>query len=585
MKAKLLQWLVCPDCGGTLQQTVFSEKGDEVVDGLLKCPSGHVYPITRAIPRMITDAFALFPEFSRRYADRLPAALPRHASTGRHADAIRRTRESFGYQWSLFSQMVIDFRENFLGYVRPIDQSFFPGKLGIDVGCGFGRHIYNAALFGAEMVGVDLSVAIDVTRRNTRHLPNVHLVQADIYHLPFRHGVFDFAYSIGVLHHLPEPETGFRCLLPLIKPGGTVLIWVYSTSRSVMNRLLECVRWVTTRLPQRMQKMVAFAAALIDWVAWIRPYQIGSSLPIVGPLVKKVAFPRMKTYSGYPFQVVWADWFDRLAAPIRFYYNKQDLEGWLSRAGLVQPIVGPTGLYGWRALGRVAAQGSQDEVQEPQDRFRGAGEPRRRPAPEAVLRILVLAPYLHDTVPGQRFRIEQWARVLEPEGVRFLFMPFETEGLRRVWHANGKYAVKAAELARAIRRRVATVRTIGSEWDAILLLRELMPIGPAVLERVLARRSIPLIYDFDDAIFLPDVSDVNRRFQWLKWPKKTGAICRMSTHVIVGNEYLREYALRYTDPHDHRHRSLFDENVQCDRRGAGDRLERKPDHLEAFAGP
>ena len=70
------------------------------------------------------------------------------------------------------------------------------------------------------MVGVDISEAIESTRVNTQGMPNVHLVQADVYHLPFRPGVFDFAYSIGVLHHLPEPEKAFQCVVPLVKPGG-----------------------------------------------------------------------------------------------------------------------------------------------------------------------------------------------------------------------------------------------------------------------------------------------------------------------------------------------------------------------------
>jgi SAM-dependent methyltransferase len=248
--------------------------------------------------------------------------------------------------------MVIDFRDNFLTYIEPLDESFFPGKIGLDLGCGFGRHIYNAAKFGAEMIGVDLSDAIESTRANTQGLPNVHLVQADVYHLPIRHGALDFAYSIGVLHHTPDPEAAFRCLVPLVKPGGSVFVWVYSKSRSFLNFCLESVRALTTHLPPRAQKVISLGAAVVDYGGFVAPYKIASSTPGLRRVVAKLPMTsRLKLYSVYPFQVVYADWFDRLAAPIRFYYDGDDMKGWLSRARLSQQRISPTGLFGWRAYG------------------------------------------------------------------------------------------------------------------------------------------------------------------------------------------------------------------------------------------
>jgi SAM-dependent methyltransferase len=325
--------------------------GGEVVEGLLHCACGRQFPIVNGIPRILDDAFRLFPDFVARHRDQLPGLDGVRAVKTREADAIRRTRESFGYQWTQFSEMVIDFRENFLNYIRPLDESFFPGKLGLDLGCGFGRHIYNAATFGAEMIGVDISDAIESTRANTKHLPNVHLVQADVYHLPIRPGVLDFAYSIGVLHHLPDPEAAFRCLVPLVKPGGSVFVWVYSKSRSFWNACLETVRAVTTRLPKRVQKGISLGAALVDYGGFVGPYKVAASVPGLNAVVGRLPLQRLRLYSAYPFQVVYADWFDRLAAPIRFYYDGKDMEGWLTRASLTRHTVSPTGLFGWRAYG------------------------------------------------------------------------------------------------------------------------------------------------------------------------------------------------------------------------------------------
>ena len=351
MKAKLLDWLQCPSCAGAFKVEAFKTVEGGVDEGLLRCACGRLYPIVRGIPRILDDAFALNPEFVREHAARLPASLPPPDPARPNADAIRRTRESFGYQWTVFSQMVIDFRQNFLTYIAPVDETFFPGKRGLDLGCGFGRHIYNAAKFGAEMVGVDISDAIESTRLNTQGLPDVHLVQADVYALPFRPGVFDFAYSIGVLHHLPEPERAFQCIVRLVRPRGAVFIWVYSNSRKVVNGMLESVRAVTTRSPKPLQQFLSLAAAAVDWSAFVLPYRVASRFPVVGGVVRRLGLPRLKVYSEYPFQVVYADWFDRLAAPIRFYYDGDAMRGWLERADLGHTSISPTGLFGWRAYG------------------------------------------------------------------------------------------------------------------------------------------------------------------------------------------------------------------------------------------
>jgi SAM-dependent methyltransferase/uncharacterized protein YbaR (Trm112 family) len=352
VKARLLEWLQCPWCGGTFTVEAFKDAGaGDVEEGVLRCSCGRLFPIVRGIPRILADAFALNPGFVTRHRDRLPPQLPQPDPAEPHANAIRSTRESFGYQWTVFSEMVVDFRQNFLHYIAPLDERFFPGKRGLDLGCGFGRHIYNAAKFGAEMVGVDISDAIESTRVNTQGLPNVHLVQADVYHLPVRPGVFDFAYSIGVLHHLPEPETAFQRVVALVRPGGSVFIWVYSNSRRIMNGMLESVRAVTTRSPKPVQQLLSFVGASIDWVGFVLPYRALSKMPAIGPVARRFGPPRLKVYAEYPFQVVYADWFDRLAAPIRFYYDGDAMRGWLERARLEHPAISPTGLFGWRAYG------------------------------------------------------------------------------------------------------------------------------------------------------------------------------------------------------------------------------------------
>lgn len=354
MRTRLLDLLQCPACKGRLSCKDFGGgvDPDEVVDGLLRCACGRRYPIVDTIPRMLPDAFVLFPEFTERHRARLgDAGATLAPPSGKFERLLGQTRDSFSYQWTTFSEMVCDFQDNFWNYLHPATPEMFRGRLGLDAGCGFGRHIYHAAACGAEMVGMDFSKAIDSTRRNTRHLPNVHLVQGDIYAPPLAEGVFDFVYSIGVLHHLPDPERGLRSLTPMLRPGGMAFIWVYSKTRSVTNFFLEIVRTVTTRLPYPIVNALSFVGAVVDQCCFVLPYQVLRQVPGLGQLVDRVVLPRIRMYSAYPFAVLHADWFDRLAAPIRFYYSEPEVERLALQAGISDVKVTPTGAYGWRACG------------------------------------------------------------------------------------------------------------------------------------------------------------------------------------------------------------------------------------------
>jgi SAM-dependent methyltransferase len=275
-----------------------------------------------------------------------------------------RTRESFGYQWTAFGTMTEQFRADFLNYIYPVREEFFAGKRGLDAGCGFGRHLYYAARFGASMVGLDFSRAIRRAHEIAGALECVRLIQGDLRSPPFRAASFDFVYSLGVLHHTPDPEAGFRALATLVRPGGAIFIWVYSKSRGFTNAVLEMARRITSRLPLPLIRGLSFLAAVIDWIGFIAPYRLARRS--LGDRVDQIIWPRVKLYAAYPFQVVYADWFDRLSAPIRFYYDSNDMEGWAARAGLINIRISPTGLYGWRLYGempsRVGAGPSQGSV-------------------------------------------------------------------------------------------------------------------------------------------------------------------------------------------------------------------------------
>ena len=160
------------------------------------------------------------------------------------------------------------------------------------------------------------------------------------------------------------------------------------------------------------------------------------------------------------------------------------------------------------------------------------------------MRVLAIVPYPYDIVPGQRYRIEQWEPLLKKDhGIELTYLPFLDESAYRVFPERGHTARKIAAIVRGFARRVGDVMSAG-RWDAAYLFREAAPVGPALFERLFARR-IPYVLDFDDAIFLPVVSDANRAFAFAKSHRKMDAICRLAAHVTAGNAYLADYARQH----------------------------------------
>ncbi len=159
------------------------------------------------------------------------------------------------------------------------------------------------------------------------------------------------------------------------------------------------------------------------------------------------------------------------------------------------------------------------------------------------LRVLVLVPYPPDQAPSQRFRIEQWIPHLRTLGIECHLVPFMDDGLYRRLTRPGDTVGKAVGLLRAAVRRWGVLSEIAA-YDLIFLHREAIAVGPAILERLIARRK-PVVFDFDDAIWLTNQNRVNPLAEWVKCPGKARSIARRASAILAGNAYLGEWAHRY----------------------------------------
>jgi hypothetical protein len=159
--------------------------------------------------------------------------------------------------------------------------------------------------------------------------------------------------SIGVLHHLPDPFQGFVRLAALVKPGGMMLLWLYSAQRRLSNLLLEQMRRVVRPLSNRMLHGLSFVFAIPDFI-------VAKGLKVLPKGRYAHLIPtHFRLYADLPFSTSWADWFDRLGAPIRHYYTREELGAWLKHIGAKGEVY-PTEDFGWTPVARLGVGRDQN---------------------------------------------------------------------------------------------------------------------------------------------------------------------------------------------------------------------------------
>ncbi len=161
------------------------------------------------------------------------------------------------------------------------------------------------------------------------------------------------------------------------------------------------------------------------------------------------------------------------------------------------------------------------------------------------MKVLFIVPYPLGVAPSQRFRFEQYFSIAAAAGIEITVSPFWSPAGWGSLYKKGRSLSKAGALLSGLGRRTVLVWKARG-YDRVFIHREALPLGPPLLEwwiaRILRKK---IIFDFDDAIWLPNTSKENAIVSSLKWHSKTGSICKWSHKVSCGNAYLAEYAKRF----------------------------------------
>ncbi|NNE97814.1 MAG: methyltransferase domain-containing protein [Pyrinomonadaceae bacterium] len=310
MKETLLNLLACPDCRGEIRLAQTSDTQEtEIIEGLLSCAKcENEYKIERGVP--------CFAELEKIEEDKVETA------------------ENFGWQWNKFTQEDKKYEEQYLGWLQPVRPEFFSDKIVLEGGCGKGRHTLLAHKWGAkEIVGIDLSSAVESAFEATKHLPNAHIIQADIFSLPLKRE-FDYAFSIGVLHHTPDPKRAFQSLASKVKKDGHISAWIYGKENNGwITSFVDPVRTgFTSKISQpalyQLSKIPTFGVFLASKLIY-RPINKASK-----PIASKLFYNNYLNHLGtFGWREQHNIVFDHLVAPTAFYISKEEFETWWEEIG------------------------------------------------------------------------------------------------------------------------------------------------------------------------------------------------------------------------------------------------------------
>ena len=250
--------------------------------------------------------------------------------------------ERFGYSWDRYADVLPQHEEQFLRWTAS-DKSFWKGLRFLDAGCGIGRNAYWPMTYGAAG-GVAIDVddrTLERARQNLSPFPQVEVRKQSIYDIA-ETDAFDVAFSIGVVHHLSEPDAAVARLVQATKPGGYVLVWLYGRENNGwIVRLFNPVRHALfSRLPLRFVHWLSAPLTAVLWCA------LRLGLP-PGPYYRLI-----RTFS---FEHLRAIVFDHMIPRIALYYTKAEAEVLLARAGLVDVRSSWVNQNSWSVIGRKPA--------------------------------------------------------------------------------------------------------------------------------------------------------------------------------------------------------------------------------------
>lgn len=259
------------------------------------------------------------------------------------ASARSGSTERFGYEWHRYGEMRPEYEDQFRGWTVHLEPSDWRGLTFLDVGCGMGRNSYWPMVYGAKAgLAIDLDErSLAAARRTLSAFPAVRVERRSAYEIGCR-DAFDLVFSIGVIHHLADPDRAIKAMVAAAKPGGRVLIWVYGRegNRLLLSMLNPLRRVLFARLPVPLVHHMSLYPSAVLWLA----LRVGLGRTAYLTMVRRFSFSHLRSIA-----------FDQMLPRIAHYWERETVEELLRKQGLVNVQVAGVNDISWSAIGTKPA--------------------------------------------------------------------------------------------------------------------------------------------------------------------------------------------------------------------------------------
>ena len=272
----------------------------------------------------------------------------------------KNTVDSFGQEWKAFHEFgAKDLQRLGDSYFDIVTNEMINSNtIAADFGCGSGRWTKYIAARVKKIAAIDPSDAIFAADELLADTPNAELFKGSISNLPFPDDYFDFGFSLGVLHHIPDTKQAMKDCIKKIKPGGYFLVYLYYDFEGrgflfkTLYKLSDMIRWVVSKFSPGIKKFVCDILAVLFYMPFVLfsrllrflrvPKKIRSKIPLHG-------------YEGTSYYIIRNDALDRFGTPLEQRFSRTEIEEMMKAGGLTNILFGKEIPY-WHCIGRKENQ-------------------------------------------------------------------------------------------------------------------------------------------------------------------------------------------------------------------------------------
>ncbi len=270
-----------------------------------------------------------------------------------HTNFDEDTVNSFGEEWEHFNTFT-DAEIKTAGdqYFDIVDKEWLKGKHALDVGCGSGRWTKYVSQYAGFVEAIDPSKAVLASAKLLQESPNTRISKAGVDNIPFEDNSFDFVFSLGVLHHIPNTQLAMQRCVEKLKPEGKFLVYLYYNfeQRGVLFKSLfflsHIIRLVISKLPASLKRLVCDLIAVVVYLPLI----------YISKIIEKLGFSNLSNqiplsyYKSHSFFIVRNDALDRFGTPLEQRFSRAEITKMMENCGLKNIIISENEPY-WHAIG------------------------------------------------------------------------------------------------------------------------------------------------------------------------------------------------------------------------------------------